>query len=83
VSTCQYPGCQEEAVYFVAGPRTWLERVADLPGRGYCKTHEHFTIIDQDRYSKAWPMERVTMEIMAVEDLECFRALDAAARCAD
>lgn len=80
MSTCQYPGCQEEAIYFSAQPRTWLERVADLGGSGYCKVHEFFKIIDRDRYDKARPIERTTMEIMAVEDLVFLRELDEAAK---
>ena len=78
MSTCQYPGCPEEAVHFSTQPRTWLERVADLGGPGYCKAHEFFKIIDRDHYDKARPIERVTMEIMAVEDLAFLRDLDKA-----
>ena len=82
MSTCQYPGCQEEAIYFSAQPRTWLERVADLGGPGYCKVHEHFKIIDRGHYDKAWLIERATMEITAVEDLAFLRELDQVARSA-
>jgi hypothetical protein len=78
VSTCQYSGCQEEAVHFSTRPRTWLERVADLGGPGYCKAHEFFKIIDRDQYQKASYMHRATLEVMAVEDLACLRELDRA-----
>jgi hypothetical protein len=77
---CQYPGCPEEAVYFSTQPRTWLERVADLGGPGYCKAHEFFKLIDQERYRNTNFMGRSVLEIMAVEDLAFLRELDQAAR---
>lgn len=80
MSTCQYPGCHEEAVYFSTKPLTWLERVADLGGPGYCKAHEFFKIIDQEQYRKANFIGRATLEIMATEDLVFLRELDEAAR---
>jgi hypothetical protein len=71
MTVCAYPGCKNEAVVFQpAPPRSWLERVADLPCEkqvGLCEQHQIYVGTDMERYRRAG-LGRAVLDIYAQED---------------